>query len=543
MGIQVFDVCVIGSGPAGGVLAKELAESGAKVVLMEAGRLMTPRDFHYHAWPYDLPNHVVGQGPQPSAAYPPDLIKAIRYEDCDQIGVDRIRAVGGRSIHWNAVSLRFAERDFREQSIDGVEEDWPLSYQELAPDYSHVEKTIGVTGSRENLEIVPDGEFLPPLRLRCSEEIIKRVCGRMGIRVIPTRKALLTVEYDNRPPCHYCGHCMEGCDVGAIFSVPDSMLPKAEKTGNFALVQNKLARELLVDREGLVRSASVIDTVSRKEEEIRARIFVVCCGAPESARLLLNSRSPQFPNGLANSQDMVGRYLHGSVAADLIACLEELAGTPPVNNDGALDHAYIPRFNHLDGKKREYVGGFHYQLNYRGYMFPFQAQYLKGFGEPFKKQVRELQPGFVHFGAWGKVLAEPQNRVTVDPHQLDAFGIPVPVLHFRFGDNDRALWKDMAQKAHEILETAKAKVIVNTTSEPVGFGSHEAGTVRMGKDPRTSVLNSYCQAHDVKNLFVVGGSSFTTYPEKNPTLTIMALAVRTARYITREVRNGNLSGG
>ncbi|MFN8006193.1 MAG: GMC family oxidoreductase N-terminal domain-containing protein [Terriglobia bacterium] len=269
----MFDVCVIGSGPAGGILSKELAEAGAKVVLVEAGRTMLPDDFEYHAWPYELPYRGTRRPGSPPAAYPKEVTGAIRYEDCDDIQVDRIRAVGGRSIHWNAACLRFAERDFRERSLEGVEEDWPLSYQELAPHYSYVEKMIGVTGSRENLDILPDGEFLPPLKPRCSDEIVQRACQRMGIRMIPTRKALLTVPYDDRPACHYCGRCMRGCDVGAIFSVPVAMFPKAMKTGNFTLLENKIARELLVDREGKIKSVSLIDTVTRREEELSASLF------------------------------------------------------------------------------------------------------------------------------------------------------------------------------------------------------------------------------------------------------------------------------
>lgn len=537
----MYDVCVIGSGPAGGVLSKELAEAGAKVVLVEAGRTMKPKDFQYHAWPYELPYHGTQRPGTPPPAYPSDFTKAIRYEDSDNIRVDRIRAVGGRSIHWNAVCLRFAARDFRAHSLDGVEEDWPLSYEELAAHYSHVERMIGVTGSRENLEIVPDGEYLPPLKPRCSEEIIKRACSKMGIAMIPTRKAVLTKPYDHRPACHYCGRCMEGCDVGAIFSVPVSMFPKAYKTGNFTLLENKVARRLQVDSEGLIKSVSVIDTVTRKEQEIQASIFAICCGAPESARLLLNSRSPKFPNGVANSNDVVGRYLHGNVAAGANGYLEALIGTEPMNNDGATDHTYIPRFNHLPNRQKTgYVGGFHYQLNYAGFLFPYQARSLKGFGLSFKRQVRDLQPGFVQMGGWGKALAKWENRVTVDPKQVDAYGIPIPVLRFRFSENDVALWKDIAQTAEEILHRAGARAIVQSISAPAGFGSHEAGTVRMGKDKKTSALNSFCQTHEVKNLFVVGGSAFTTYCEKNPTLTIMALAVRSAGFIADEVKKRNL---
>jgi choline dehydrogenase-like flavoprotein len=527
---QVYDVCVIGSGPAGGVLSKELAESGANVILVEAGRLPSYADFHFHSLPFEFPKRI-----KPQPGYSKEVVESIRYEDSDQISVDRIRVVGGRSIHWNAGCFRWAEWDFRERTLEGVEQDWPLTYAEIAPYYSYVEKMIGVTGSRENLAVLPDGEFLPPLKMRCSDLIVKRACDRMGIPFIPTRKALLTKPYDKRPPCHYCGHCMEGCDIGAIFSVPAAMLPKARKTGNFSLLQNQLAREILVDDEGRAKAVSVIDTVTRQEQQIRAKRFAVCCATIESARLLLNSKSPRYPNGLANSSDQVGRNLHGHTVAQFISYLDELAGTKPVNNDGALDHTYIPRFN-MNHKTRAYVGGFQYQNQFYGFRYPYQAQYVKGFGAEFKQKVRTLQPGFFHTAGFGKVLARPENRVTVDAARPDAYGIPTPVVRFRFGENDVALWKDMCVKAEEILHNAKAQLVVNTTAGPTGFASHEVGTVRMGNDPKTSVLNSFCQAHDVSNLYVVDGSCFVTFPEKNPTLTIMALAVRTARHMTNNAK-------
>jgi len=535
--MAMYDVCVIGSGPAGGVLSKELAESGAKVALIEAGRMMTPKDFYFHTWPYEYPYRGTARARR-EPFYPAEVTQAIRYEGPDHIGVDRIRAVGGRSIHWNAVCLRFAERDFRERSIEGIEEDWPISYQELAPYYSYVEKMIGVTGSRENMDIVPDGEYLPPLKFRCSEEIMKRACARLGIPVIPVRKAVLTKPYDGRPACHYCGHCMQGCDVGAIFNTATAMIPKARRTGNFTLLENRAARELLVDSEGRVRAVSVINTVTRKEEEVQARLFAVCCASIESARLLLNSKSSRFPNGVANSSDLVGRYLTGHITHGVQGYLEGLVGTRPINNDGATDHAYIPRFNAND-KKRSFAGGYHYQPQISNFWFPHHAKRVKGFGSPFKDEVRRLQPGFYDMAGFGKVIAQRDNRVTVDPGTPDAYGIPIPVIHFRWGANDLAVWKDIREKAGEMMHAAKA-TMVSHDGAPNGFASHETGTARMGIDPRASVLNPHCQAHDVKNLFVVDGSCFTTFPEKNPTLTIMALAVRAARHIAEERKKGNL---
>jgi choline dehydrogenase-like flavoprotein len=527
---DTYDVCVIGSGPAGGVLSKELAEAGAKVVLIEAGRTQKFKDFHFHSQPYDFPKRV-----RPQVGYSKEVVESIHYDNSDAVTIDRIRVVGGRSIHWNAGCFRFAEWDFRERSVEGVEEDWPISYAQIAPYYSYVEKMIGVCGSRDGLAVLPDGEFLPPLPMRCSDLLVKRACERLNIPFIATRKALLTKAYDKRPACHYCGHCMEGCDVGAIFSVPAAMFPKARATGNFTLLENQLARELLVNKEGQVRAVSVIDTETRREREITARRFAVCCASVESARLLLNSRSQQYPNGLANSSDAVGRYLHGHTAVNVISYLEDLIGSKPTNQDGALDHTYIPRFN-VDRKSRSYVGGFQFQNQFYGFRYPYHAQYLRGFGADFKKQVRDLQPAFFHTGVFGKVIARPDNRVITDRTRPDAYGIPAAIIQFRFGENDWALWRDMKVKAQEILHAAKARLVIDTSTVPGGFASHEVGTARMGNDPKTSVLNSFCQSHDVKNLYVVDGSCFVTFPEKNPTLTIMALAVRAARYMTNEAK-------
>ena len=290
-----YDVCVIGSGAAGGVMAKELCEGGAKVILLEAGEAVSPARFRTHCWPYEMPfRGLRGEKQEPFS--PADFKNTIRYETQEQISVDRIRVLGGRTLHWNAVVLRYSRADLRERTLNGIEEDWPLSYDELAPYYDRIERMIGVCGNDDGLEVLPAGPwYLPPLALRCSEQILKRAVAPLGIPVIAVRKALLTRDYDNRPACHYCGHCMDGCDVSAIFSTPSSMLPKARKTGNLTLRQNAVAREILVDNNGLARAVSIVDRSTRKEEEIRARIVVVCCATVETARLLLNSRSSRYP--------------------------------------------------------------------------------------------------------------------------------------------------------------------------------------------------------------------------------------------------------
>jgi choline dehydrogenase-like flavoprotein len=534
-----FDVCIVGSGAAGGVMAKELCEGGAKVVMLEAGRRINPWDLLSHRWPYELPFRGF-RGEKQAPFYQGDVAKSISYADSDHLSIDRVRVLGGRTMHWNAVTLRYAPRDFKEWSMQGIEEDWPLTYEEIAPYYDRIEQIIGVCGNDDHLDILPAGKnYLPPIPWRCSEHAMKRATDAMGIPLIAVRKAVLTRPYDKRAQCHYCGHCMDGCDVASIFSSPDCMLPKAQATGNFTLRENALAREVLVDSEGLANGVSFIDTATGAEQQIKASIVVVCCSTVESARLLLNSRSPKHPAGLANSSGKVGHYLNGHLNESIIIYLDEFAGQKPTNQDGATDHVYVPRYNHLFGKT-DYVGGWGFQVNYSTYMFPQQANRMAGYGADFKERVRKMQPGFLSFGAWGKVTAEDRNQVTVDPSRVDAHGIPTPVVHFRFSENDHALWRASSASIMEVSSHMKGTAFPSFGKGPTGFASHEVGTVRMGKDPRTSVLNGYCQARDVKNLFVTDGSSFTTSSEKNPTLTIMALSMRAADYIKEQRKKGEL---
>jgi choline dehydrogenase-like flavoprotein len=534
-----FDVCVIGSGAAGGIVAKELCEGGAKVIMLEAGKEVPLDHFLSHKWPYELPYRGL-RGEKQKPFYQGSVSASIRYENCAQISVDRIRVVGGRTVHWNAVTLRYAARDFKERSLNGIEEDWPLSYEDLAPYYERIEQMIGVCGRDDGLEILPGGKhYLPSLPWRCSEHILKRTTDRMGIPLISVRKAVLTVPYDRRPPCHYCGHCMDGCDVGALYNSAVAMLPKAQATGNFTLRQNALARQVLVDQEGQARGVSFVDTETKKEEEVQAKIVVLCCATVESARLLLNSRSPQHPIGLGNSNGVVGRYLNGHLGGGADIYLKELEGLPSFNQDGATDHVYIPRYNQLDGKK-EYAGGWGFQVNFSSYMFPYQALHLHGYGAEYKTQVRRMQPGYLMLGSFGKVESRPENYVRVDPHHHDEYGIPIPVVHFRFSANDFALWRDCHRSVAEICSNLKGEAFPNFGRAPGGFASHEVGTVRMGKNPKTSVLNGFCQAREVKNVFVTDGSCFTTSSEKNPTLTIMALSLRATDYIKEQRRRGEL---
>jgi choline dehydrogenase-like flavoprotein len=538
-----YDVCVIGSGAAGGTLASQLALLGANVLLIEGGSYRDPAKLHSHAWPYEP--HV--------EEVPRVTIDPIKepYEMVGDPNVDvsRARVLGGRTTHWNAVSLRFAANDFREWSVNGIEEDWPISYAELAPYYDRAEQLMVVCGTKENLEVLPDGQFIRPLKLRCSEKILSRASEKLGLRLIPVRKALATEAGHGRLPCHYCGHCMSGCSVSAIFNSAEHAIPQGQATGRLDVRTGWMAHQLfhdqgsgdqrLHDTRARVRRLRIVEREGRRDEEVEADVFAVCGGNIESARLLLNSRSSRFPNGLANGNDMVGRYLHGHSTAMTLGYLSGLVGRRPSNQDGATDHAYIPRF--IAPRDKQYRGGFGLQMNFMSYMKPYHASYLKGYGAEFKRRVRELHPAHSMMTGFGKVTATPDNRVTLHPARKDANGLPVPVVHFRWSGNDRALHADMRETAKRIYEAAGVELLEQPGAEtPSGFASHEVGCVRMGKDPKTSVLNENNQTREVKNLFVVDGSSFTTFPEKNPTLTIVALALRTAGKILDLKRRGEV---
>jgi choline dehydrogenase-like flavoprotein len=531
MARTTYDVCVIGSGASGGSLAWKLARNGIKVCLVEGGPRRDPSKLNTHSWPYErkpmgVPPVAVDQRKEP-------------YEVIgDNISILRARVFGGRTTHWNAVALRFSRDDFREWSAAGIEEDWPISYDELAPYYDEAERLMVVCGSKENLEVLPDGQFIRPLKLRCSEQILKRASKKFGLNLIPVRKALASEPGHGRANCHFCGHCMAGCSVSAIFNTAEHAIPQGLSSGNLETRVGFMAHELLTNDEGRIRAARIVETYGRKEEEIQASVFVLCCGNIETPRLLLNSKSRRFPNGLANDNDNVGRYLHGHVIGQTMGYLKDMVGLKPFNQDGAIDHAYIPRFKPY--RKVDFAGGYGFQLNIRSYMYPHHAREMTGYGAEWKKRVREMQPAHTILAAYGKVIAQRQNRVVLHETRKDSNGLPVPVVHFKWHDSEWAQFHDMRQVARDIYEQAGVEFMFHPHHEPIGFASHEVGCARMGKDPKTSVLNGKSQAWEVPNLFVADGSSFTTFPEKNPTLTLTALALRVGDNIIEMKRRGEL---
>src|ERR1700758_2076522 len=319
-GAKVYDVCIIGSGAGGGQAAKVLTEGGLSVVMLEAGPPLNPeKDYKEHVWPYDLPHRGIGVGGKlrgmlnseflaPNGAWEIDGEPYVSAPG-NTFRWFRSRIVGGRTNHWGRIALRFAPVDFKSRSTDGMGDDWPITYQDLAPYYDKVESYIGVFGTKENIPSAPDGVFMPPPKPRCTELMVKKACDKLGITCIPSRLAILTKSVNGRLPCHYCGQCGRGCITASNFSSSQVLIPPALQTGRLTMITGAMAREILVDKDGKATGVSYIDKATRSEKRINARAVVVAASACESARLLLNSKSTAFPTGLANSSGAVGKYL------------------------------------------------------------------------------------------------------------------------------------------------------------------------------------------------------------------------------------------
>ena len=559
---KVYDVCIIGSGAAGGTAAKVLTEGGLNVVMLEAGPPLHPEtDYKEHVWPYQLPHRGAGVGGKAMADFSEFLapngswdIEGEPYTNApsSRFRWFRSRIVGGRTNHWGRIALRFAPVDFKSRSSDGMGDDWPITYEEVAPYYDKVESYIGVFGTAENVSSAPNGIFMPPPKPRCTETIIKAACDKIGVTCIPSRLAVITKPLNGRAACHYCGQCGRGCVSASNFSSSQVMLPAAEKTGKFTLVTNAMVREIVVGQDGKAQAVSYIDKASRTEKKIYAKAFVVGASACESARLLLNSKSTQFPDGLANSSGVVGRYLTDSVGSSGGGFIPRLLKMPAHNHDGVGGmHMYVPWWKY--DRKNEFLRGYHIELGGGrnmpgvGEFGPLCEEY-EGYGLELKKKCREMYGTFVGFAGRGEMIPNEHTYCEIDPNTVDEWGIPVLRFHFQWSDNEIKMAKDMQQTFREIVEAAGGTYYDRTRPDgpnPYGIQDggviiHELGVVRMGNNPKTSALNSYCQAHDVKNVFVTDAASFVSNPDKNPTLTIMALSWRASEYLLDQANKGNL---
>ena len=560
---KTFDVCIIGSGAAGGTAAKVLTEGGLNVVMLEAGPELHPEsDFKEHVWPYQLPHRGAGVGGKASADFGEFLapngswdIEGEPYTNApgSRFRWFRSRIVGGRTNHWGRIALRFAPVDFKSRSTDGMGDDWPISYEDLAPYYDKVESYIGVFGTKENVSSAPDGVFLPPPKPRCTETIVKKACDKIGVTCIPSRLAVITKPLNGRAACHYCGQCGRGCMSASNFSSSQVPIPDAQRTGRFTLITGAMVRELVVGKNGKVEAASYIDKPTRTEKKIYAKAFVVGASACESARLLLNSKSSLFPDGLANSSGVVGRYLTDSVGSSGGGYFPFLAKMPPHNHDGVGGmHMYVPWWKF--DRKNDFLRGYHIELwggrNMPGVgEFGGVCEYYEGYGSALKQKCREMYGTFIGFAGRGEMIPNENTYCEIDPHTVDEWGVPVLRFHFQWSDNELKMARDMQQTFREIVEAGGGTYYDQSAKWPAtnpygiqdgGVIIHELGVVRMGSSPKTSALNGFCQAHDAKNVFVTDAACFVSNPDKNPTLTIMALSWRASEYLLDEAKKGNL---
>ena len=554
---QHFDVIVVGSGASGGWAAKRLGEAGVKVALLDCGRPQSDQNFTEHMSPFQLkyrdrmPEVIRRTRPIQKDCY---ACTEYNYQwFCNDIDEPyttapdtqfswqgRVRMVGGRTNVWGRVSLRLSDLDLKAASFDGFGVDWPLAYGDLSPYYDLVEEYVGVSGRAEGYPYLPDGKFQPEMPLRCVEtHFANRVKSKFGRIVGPTRTANITKPLNGRAPCHYCGPCERGCITHSYFNSSFTTVADAIASGHCTLIPNAIAYQVLMDSDrNRARGILYIDRNTCQVKEIEASVVVLSAQALESVRLLLNSANRQHPNGLANSSGAVGHYLMDHVmGGGASGEFPDLAGKPTLNGPHRPCGLYIPRFRNVPGARSKnflrgygFQGGDHSDFSY----------HAPGFGAAFKKAV--LEPtATLRLGGFGESLGHWENFVEIDPSVRDTFGVPVLRMHMTYGDNERAMVQDMADSAAEMLEAAGAKNTRPIIKQSVpGWAIHEVGVARMGSDPKKNVLNAFQQTHDVKNLFVMDGAGFPSTGCQNPTLTIMALTVRSCDYLMQEMKKGNI---
>jgi choline dehydrogenase-like flavoprotein len=561
-----YDVVVVGSGAGGGMAAMVLSEAGATVALLEAGPTWdVTKDGAMFKWSYDTPRRGASTPERPFGEFDGCLggweIPGEPYTmvEGDRWDWFRARMLGGRTNHWGRISLRFGPDDFRRKSLDGLGDDWPITYEDIKPYYDRVDKFIGIYGNNHAAETglrnEPDGVFQPPPKPRCYELLMKQACDKLRIPMVPSRMSILTQPVQGRAACHYCGQCGRGCQTHSNFSTPSVLLPPAEKTGRLTLVTNAMAREVLTNAEGRATGVSYVDTTSGEEQTVRGRIVVLAASACESARLLLNSRSARFPNGLANGSGVVGKYLIDSTGMGMSGFVPKLMDLPSHNEDGTGGmHLYIPWW--LDNRKLDFPRGYHIETGGGRHMPGFgvlggidahPGGSGGGYGAKLKDEYRRVWGANVNFALRGEMVPNKDSYCEIDPTAVDKFGIPVLRFHFKWSDYERKQAKHGQEIFRQIIETMGGTVRTPDRGADTDYGLeaggriiHESGTVRMGDDPRSSALNKYCQAHEAKNLFVADAAPFVSQADKNLTWTILAMSWRTSDYIAEEWKKKNI---
>jgi len=540
----VHDVVIIGSGASGGMTAWNLTRQGVNVLMLDAGTRFPRSTFWSHVKPWEWWRKL-DKGEKPPPFYLDRKEQPYQTLEGHPFDLMRVWGRGGKTNVWGRVSLRYGDVDFQGPAKDGWEIPWPITYRDIAPYYDKVDQLIGVCGGDDDQDILPGSKYhLPAAAPRCGEQLLRRAASSIRRKIVSGRRAVLTKPHNGRAQCHFCGVCGRGCDIGAFFNSSDYLLEPAFQTGRLKIVDNAVVARILTDDKGLASGVQYFDRVSGKEQQVRAKVVIVAASCIDSTRILLNSKSARYPNGIGNSNDVIGRYLVEQVRFHMYGFLPELMGTKTQNDDGiGGEHIYLPRYNHADGRKRDYLRGFGMQFWGCGaQMNASFAKMLPGFGADFKAGVKRRYPALVALHPYGEVLPRRENRVTVEGTPTDRFGVPIARLEYKTGENEKKMVAEMYDAAESILRAAKAEILPFERGwlDVSGSAIHEHGTVRMGADPKRSALNSFCQSHEVKNLFCVDGAAFPAATEKNPTLTILALAWRASDYLVGERKAGRL---
>lgn len=556
-----FDVIVVGSGISGGWAAKELTERGARVLMIERGRpVRHGQDYPFeHKAPWEMPFRGLGDRRLLAEEYSVQRRGRNFEEGSVQFFVNdknhpyqtepgtafswlRGYQVGGRSLTWGRASFRLSDFNFEENKRDGHGIDWPIRYADLAPWYDHVERFIGVSGAKEGISTLPDGEFLPPFPMNCIEEHAKVAIERNfpGRRMIHERSAVLTRDHNGRSACHLCGPCHRGCSTGSYFSTQSSTLPAAEATGRLTVMTDTIVAG--VDYDPSARRVTGVRTINSRTGErqtLEARIVFLNASTLGTLHILLNSRSEAFPQGLANSSGRLGHglmdTLKGPVVAGTFSGYENFQ--PHGNRPTGI---YIPRFRNLGKSDTDFLRGYGYQGSGSRALWTRGAA-LPELGASLKAELRKPGPWTVTLGAMGEPLPNDNNVVRLDPVKIDKWGLPQLLVAFRWTSNEERMAEDMANQGEAMLRAAGASS-VSTIREikPGGETNHEMGGARMGHDPTQSVLNRFNQTHDIPNLYVTDGACMTSSPSQNPSLTYMALTARAAAHAVQQLKLGTL---
>ena len=563
MPAKTYDAIVVGSGASGGWAAKLLSEGGLQVAVLDCGRPQSDADFNEHLQAFDLPYRNLKYREPVSA-----IIRQTRpmqgqcyacteynykwfandhdepFTTADNMPYHyfgRMRVLGGRTNVWGRLCFRLSDLDFKAASHDGFGEDWPISYKDLAPFYDRVEEYVGVSGTREGSDVLPDGRYQPPMGLSCSEWKLRETSKRRFGRIVTQgRTANLTKGINGRQACHYCGPCERGCITHSYFNSSFTTLKDAIATGKCDVIPHASAYQVLMD-PGTNRAKGVlyVDRQTHQTREVHARVVILAASALESTRILLNSKNSRYANGLANSSGVLGHYYTDSLKGGIVeARVPEGISKLTINSPHRPVGVYAIRFRNVPGapKMQNFMRGYGLQGS-AGNAFNLNAS---GFGQAYKEAAMAPYERF-NLQCYGEPLPRYENYVAIDPKVVDKYGIPVLRMNVQWGDNERNQVKDAAEQAAEMAEAAGFKDIKMVANiHPPGDANHDVGTARMGNDPKKSVLNKFNQTHDVKNLFVMDGAAFNNPGCQNPTLTIMALAVRSTEYLKEQLRTGDV---